>query len=787
MLPTRTRLGFTFFLFPFSFFLSAAPAEGADWLHWRGPGQNGHSLETGLPDSFDPVKKENVLWTAPYGGRSAPLVMDGRIYIMQGFGEGLGEAERVVCLDEKTGKKLWEHQTRIYHSDIVSSRLGWTPLAADPANGYVFAHTTGGELLCLDKTGKLVWVRQLTEEFGRVSGYGGRIIAPTFDSGLVVVGMLNSSWGDQARGANRFIAFDGATGKVVWITDTGLPLKVTYQSNPTVAVIGGQRLLITGGSDGALHAFKLRTGERVWSYVFSAGAVNPSPVVDGNYVYCAHGEENLDTNRIGRVVCVDAGQIDPAKKTPKLVWEYQQSQRFGLSSPALADGVLYMPDDSGDLFAFDAKTGKVLWKYRYATEVRGAPLVADGKVYLFDVKGRMVILKLEDKGRKKPDEDETFVYRFSEFINGRPVVAETNGTPIAVNGHVYFTSRTDLYCLGDPKAKAVPAKYKPMPEETPFRADAAPAGVRLFPEEVTAKPGAAVKFEVVFYDPNGRTLKPAQPPKGEWSVVTPAKSPTGAQPPPLAGKVVGTDADGTVTLEKNPSQQGYVEFRAGNLIARGRIRVAPQLGFRTDFDKAPPGSSPGGWVNTNGKYLVKKVGDTNVLSKVNDNPRPPVAKAIAYITEPDAADYTIQADVRGGEVRGKLPDAGLVNSRYSLLLDGKPDPGLNARTLRITSWDARPRVNVILPFDWQPETWYTLKLTVQQREKAALVRGKVWKTGDAEPAGWTISFEDPFPNRNGAAGLYGFIPNVQDGAGGKVDPGSELYFDNLSVTPNAKK
>jgi hypothetical protein len=326
-----------------------------------------------------------------------------------------------------------------------------------------------------------------------------------------------------------------------------------------------------------------------------------------------------------------------------------------------------------------------------------------------------------------------------------------------------------------------------MPAETPFRADAAPAGVRLFPEEVTAKPGATVKFEVVFYDPNGRALKPAQPPKGEWSVVTPAKSPTGAQPPPLAGKVVGTDADGTVTLEKNPSQQGYVEFRAGNLIARGRIRVAPQLGFRTDFDKAPPGSSPGGWVNTNGKYLVKKVGDTNVLSKVNDNPRPPVAKAIAYITEPDAADYTIQADVRGGEVRGKLPDAGLVNSRYSLLLDGKPDPGLNARTLRITSWDARPRVNVILPFDWQPETWYTLKLTVEQREKAALVRGKVWKTGDAEPAGWTISFEDPFPNRNGAAGLYGFIPNVQDGAGGKVDPGSELYFDNLRVTPNAKK
>jgi hypothetical protein len=214
--------------------------------------------------------------------------------------------------------------------------------------------------------------------------------------------------------------------------------------------------------------------------------------------------------------------------------------------------------------------------------------------------------------------------------------------------------------------------------------------------------------------------------------------------------------------------------------------VAPQIGFKTDFEKAPPGSSPGGWVNTNGKFLIKKVGETNVLSKVNNNQRPPLAKAIAYITEPSASDYTIRADVLGSEVRGKLPDAGLVNSRYTLLFDGKPDPKFeNKRTLRITSWEARPRVNVTVAFDWQPETWYTMKFTVEQKEKSAVVHGKVWKRGEPEPANWTISFEDPFPNRAGTAGLYGFIPNVQDNPGGKVDPGSELYYDNLSITPNA--
>jgi outer membrane protein assembly factor BamB len=777
MLPSLPRLPFALTLL--TALTASTAVQSADWIHWRGPNQNGHSLEGGLPDSFDPTQKAkgNVLWTAPFGGRSSPLVMDGRIYVLQGFGEGLAEAERVVCLEEKSGKKLWEYAVPIFHSDVVSSRLGWTPLTADPATGHVYANTTAGDVVCLDKTGKKVWDRQLTEEFGRFTGYGGRIAAPIFDSGLVIIGIINSAWGDMARGANRFYAFDGKTGAVVWIADSGLPTRSTYQSNPVVAVIGGQRLLITAGGDGALHAFKVRTGEKVWTYPFAAGAANPSPVVDGNLVYAAHGEENLDSPTLGRVICVDASQVDPKTKKPKLVWEYQKSQRFGLSSPALADGVLYMPEDSGELYAFDAKAGRLLWKYRYGTEVRGAPLVADKKIYLFDVKGKLSIIPLD--GKNKPDD--AFEYQFREVINGRPVVSETNGTPIAVNGRVYFNTRTDLLCLGDASAKVTPAKYKPMPEETPYKEHAI-AGVRLFPAEVIAKPGETIKFKYVFVDANGRevTSNLPDPPK-EWTIVTPAKTPTGAQPPPLAGKL----DNGTLELAKNPSQQGYVEFKMADYTARARVRVAPRLPFQSNFDMAPDGSSPGGWVNTNGKYLVKKLPDGNhVLSKVNTDARPPLAKANAYVTDADASNYSVQADFMGTLVRGKLPDGGLVNSRYTLVFDGKPDPDLKKHTVRITSWEARPRVNVAVAYDWQPDTWYTAKFVVEQKEKTALVRGKVWEKGKPEPADWTITFEDPHPNRSGAGGLYGYIPNVSE-QGGQALPGSELYFDNLSITPNA--
>ena len=60
---------------------AANPARAANrnWAHWRGPEQDGVSHEKNLPGDFDPKRgaKGNVVWTQPYGGRSAPLVLDG--------------------------------------------------------------------------------------------------------------------------------------------------------------------------------------------------------------------------------------------------------------------------------------------------------------------------------------------------------------------------------------------------------------------------------------------------------------------------------------------------------------------------------------------------------------------------------------------------------------------------------------------------------------------------------------------------------------------------------------
>ena len=289
---------------------------------------------------------------------------------------------------------------------------------------------------------------------------------------------------------------------------------------------------------------------------------------------------------------------------------------------------------------------------------------------------------------------------------------------------------------------------------------------------------------MVYFDDNGRTVKPGKAPAGKWSLPLPPKTPTGAQPPVLKGTV----ADGTLTVEAIiPSQQGYLGFESGATKIRARVRVVSEPPYSQNFDKLPPGAVPGGWVNAQGKYFAKKMTDGNVvLSKVNNNSRPPVARANSYFTPPESKNYTIQADVWGSLTREKMPDIGLVNSRYSVILAGITDPTTGKRSVRLGSWENRPRIRHGVPFDWKANTWYTVKFMVEQKEKTALLKAKVWEKGSPEPEEWTVTFEDPKPNRTGAAAIYGYVSNIAPQDDGTILPGCEIYFDNVSVTPNKK-
>src|SRR4051812_9230720 len=85
-------------------FLQAEAAVDG-WLSWRGPNQNGTSMEKGLPDKVDPQKP---LWMADFPGQSTAVVANGRVFVMGYLGQGPDLQEGVACFDAESGKKLWQ-------------------------------------------------------------------------------------------------------------------------------------------------------------------------------------------------------------------------------------------------------------------------------------------------------------------------------------------------------------------------------------------------------------------------------------------------------------------------------------------------------------------------------------------------------------------------------------------------------------------------------------------------------------------------------------------------------
>jgi len=775
---------------------AASCAVAAEWPDWRGP--RGNRTAAGsrpLVTSFDPEKGTNVVWkNDEAGGICTPVIMGNRLYTLVRHKPGTKEeAEKVLCLDAATGSKLWENVFNVYLSDVPAERVGWSAVVADPATNTVFAHGVCGVFTAIDaQTGKTRWQRSLHEEFGFLSTYGGRTNIPIVFEDLVIASAVVTGWGDTARPAHRFLGMDAKTGEVRWMNGTKeLPEDTTY-STPSLASVDGQAALIFGSSDGSVWNFQPRTGKAVWNFKLSRRGLNVAPLVDGETVYISQAEENLDNTTMGSATAFRAAGAGDITAT-HAIWQ-RKGVMDGRAMPVVLGDRVYFVDDGAKVFVFDKATGEPIGRPQklLGTIVRGSPLVADGKLYICSTSGWHVLEPTQDGlkivNRMRLDEED-----------------EVTASPIAWNGRIYLTTNARLYCLATSPELTID---KEQPQATAAQqvsaATNAPAGepawVQVVPAEAQIAAGETLPLEVRLFDAAGRLVKLVKESPAEFTAT--------------AGTV---SADGRYTAPAGAHAAAIVTAKVGSLEGKARIRSMPPLPWKFDFEEIalepnPKGGPPRGepplpWVGMRYRHVVRSVDGSKCLVKVTTIPKG--TRSQGWIGPIGLHDYCVTADFRAQETgvekpgspasathngtpaatsdadafakafgnpaaleKARMPDMGLIAQRYTLDLMGA------SQQLQVRSWPPQVATHFskTIPFPWEAGRWYTIKFeartrpATREREAAAILRGKVWPRGEAEPAAWTIEAVHEQGNLQGSPGFFG---NSKD---------SEISIDNVSIT-----
>lgn len=424
--------------------LSAAPTRNS-WPQWRGNGL-GVSTETQVP--LDWSTTNGVLWRTPLPGRghSSPVILDGRIYLTtdlegeaiagvqparhilnnedfkhpEAFGADLKHELRVLCLDARTGKLLWNQLA--YTGPAFDDRHRKGSYAAPTVaaeTDRVFAYFGSEGLYCFDTKGSLLW----SNSVGGLATLGlGAAASPVLGAKTVIVQC------DQDNGEHSFIAgFDKQTGKQLW--KIARQVSVSW-ATPMVVTAGGREQVIASGSE-KIVAYDAATGEEIWSHEGLENNAVPSPVANDRTAYLVSGYPKK------RVLAIALGAKGDLTGTTNLLWKYDKGSGY-VPSPLLLGSELYLMTDSGLLSCLDAQTGAV----RYDSErlpdpakFTASPVAVGGHLLLTSEAGDTFVLKAGTK---------------YEFVRKNPVGEKVYASLALSGGHIFIRGETNLFCIGQP-------------------------------------------------------------------------------------------------------------------------------------------------------------------------------------------------------------------------------------------------------------------------------------------------------------------------------------------------
>ena len=370
-----------------------------DWPQWMGPKRDNVWREEGILEKF-PEGGPKKLWSTPLaGGYSGPAVAGDRVYVTD-YVKKKGETdegnfdrdptsgiERVFCLDAGTGKEIWKHEYPVNYA--ISYPYG--PRATPTVDGdFVYTLGAEGKLIAFNsKDGKIVWSKELKEEYKTKSALWGYAAHPVIDGKKLIT--LAGGEGSHA------VALDKTTGAEIWKSQSQ---KEQGYSPPTIIEAGGKRQLIVTGPT-AIRSLDPETGKRYWSEAYEAtmGSVIMTPIVYKEYLYLGgYQSKNI-------LLKLD-------KDKPAATTEWKDKPKAGIAAvnvqPFLQDDAMYGFDDNGTMYAVELPSGKRLWESTALVgDAKGSEtafLVKNGdRFFSFTERGDLVICKLSKEKYKEVD------------------------------------------------------------------------------------------------------------------------------------------------------------------------------------------------------------------------------------------------------------------------------------------------------------------------------------------------------------------------------------------------
>ena len=613
-------------------FLPAGAAAG-DWPNWRGPHRTGVSDETGLVGRWSRAGENLALEGGPHGARHADRVRRPRLHERP--------RRRRAHAPRAGGLLRRGHRARSCGSAASPSTTprcrsrAWAGprWPATPRRAPSSPRTWTASSWPSTATGKTVWEHRLGEEYGRGSGYGGRTLIPLVDEDRVVVGIVGAGWGDIGPPRQRYMAFDKKTGAVRWIsTPAQGPFDdANNQASPTVAVIGGRRLVIGGGADGWIYAVEARTGEPVWRYQLSVRGLNSPPAVDGDVVYAAHSEENPDGGPMGAVVAIDGKGSGDVTKTATL-WR-AEGLTVGFAAPTVAPGTRVR-----------GRQRRQPARPRPEDGPRAVdPQPGDGRPRRAAPRRRQA---LPDRAeRQDPDRGARAIRRRRRCTRSTITMpegrsAEVWGSVAVAYGRIYFTTEEGLYAVG----------RKGAPFKATASAPEAAAGSRLRPD---ARPAQAPR----------RARRGDRPGPGSRWPSRPGRSTTRAASSQGDRELERRGARRRDLRRRPPRDAGAGHDRGQGQGHGGRAVRAPRRRAssarcpgRFDFEA---GAVPRHWIGAGPRFKVTDLGGNKRLHK------PPqeagLQRATVMIGPPSLSGYTVEADLLFTRQGRRAGDLGLIN------------------------------------------------------------------------------------------------------------------------------